>query len=477
MRHMRYLFNQRSQEEGELFDKFLSDLRSLIKTCDYCDKCNNSILRDRIVLGIRDSDTQTELLKVRKLTLEKCIDICRASENASIKNKVLHPESANVHKVGLGKSVVKHQKSDLSESYANFNSCKFCGNKHYFRKDKCPAYGKTCSKCGKDNHFASKCPVTGKMKSHEKSGARPKTRKKVVYQVIGLDESNSSDSDAKCSDVEWVNCTKTVDGTNKAKDIKCNMVVGSRNLTFQIDTGSSVNTLPVSFAKNIQKTNKILSVWNNDIQVPLGVCRRTIVNPKNNKKYNVEFIVVNDDFTPLLGKKASVQMGLIEICDTNFERVLAVDVVNDYQDVLQNKLGTLSGLQHLNVRDDVQPVVMPVRHVPISVRPKLKTELDRLVSIGVLKQVEQPTPWVSQLVITTKKNGDIRVCLDPKELNKALLREHYMLPVLEDLLHELGQSCVFSKADLASGYWHIELDEASSMLTTFQTCFGRYMWL
>ena len=112
----RYLFNQRSQEEGELFDKFLSDLRSLIKTCDYCDKCNNSILRDRIVLGIRDSDTQTELLKVRKLTLEKCIDICRASENASIKNKVLHPENANVHKVALGKSVVIHQKSYLSES-------------------------------------------------------------------------------------------------------------------------------------------------------------------------------------------------------------------------------------------------------------------------------------------------------------------------------------------------------------------------
>ena len=57
------------------------------------------------------------------------------------------------------------------------------------------------------------------------------------------------------------------------------------------------------------------------------------------------------------------------------------------------------------------------------------------------------------------------------------LRDHFTLPILEDTLHELGQSRVFSKADLSSGYWHIVLDKPSSMLTTFQTCFGRYRWL
>ena len=88
-----------------------------------------------------------------------------------------------------------------------------------------------------------------------------------------------------------------------------------------------------------------------------------------------------------------------------------------------------------------------------------------------------PTPWVSQLVLTKKKNGQICICIDPQELNKALLREHYTLPVLEDTLHEMCDSHFFSKADLSSGYWHVELDEESSLLTTFQTCFGRYKWL
>ena len=269
---------------------------------------------------------------------------------------------------------------------------------------------------------------TKEKKSFAKSGAKPKIKKKSVSRVV--DESHSESDD--CSDVEWVNCTTFVDEANKAKDIKCKMLIDGKSITFQIDTGATVNTLPVSFAKNVQKSNKVLSVWNNSIQKPLGVCRRIIVNPRNNKKYSVEFIVVDEGLTPLLGKKASVQMALIEVCDSNFERVCTLNVGDKYKDVMQNKLGTLSGVQHLNVRDDIHPVVMPDRRIPISVRPKLKAELDRLVNIGVLKKVEQPTPWLSQIVITSKKNGDIRMCLDPKESNKALLREHYTLPILED---------------------------------------------
>ena len=154
-----------------------------------------------------------------------------------------------------------------------------------------------------------------------------------------------------------------------------------------------------------------------------------------------------------------------------------VNVEDNFNDLMEGKLGTLSGLQHLKVDDNVQPVIMPDRREPISLRPKLKSELDRLASLGVIAPVEEPTPWLSQLVIASKKNGDIRICLDPRELNKALLHEHFTLPILEDTLHELGQSRVFSKADLSSGYWHIVLDKPSSMVTTFQTCFGRYRWL
>ena len=86
---------------------------------------------------------------------------------------------------------------------------------------------------------------------------------------------------------------------------------------------------------------------------------------------------------------------------------------------------------------------------------------------GRSNRVDQP----SQAVITPKKDGQVRLCIDPQELNKALKREHFTLPTLNDNLHELRDAKVFSKADLAAGYCHIKLDEESRKLTTFQTCF------
>jgi len=61
-------------------------------------------------------------------------------------------------------------------------------------------------------------------------------------------------------------------------------------------------------------------------------------------------------------------------------------------------------------------------------------------------------------------------------LNLALRREHYQLPVLEDILPDLTKAKVFSKVDLSHGYWHCTLEEESSLLTTFSTPYGRYRW-
>ena len=120
---------------------------------------------------------------------------------------------------------------------------------------------------------------------------------------------------------------------------------------------------------------------------------------------------------------------------------------------------------------------MPSRKVPVALREPLKNELDRLVKSEVLAPVDEPTQWVNQMVIVPKKDGSIRLCLDPRELNKVLMREHFTLPTLDDTLHEIGTSKVFSKVDLSSGYWHVKLEENASYLTTFQTCHGRYRFL
>ena len=72
-------------------------------------------------------------------------------------------------------------------------------------------------------------------------------------------------------------------------------------------------------------------------------------------------------------------------------------------------------------------------------------------------------------MVAVEKSGELRVCIDPKPLNDALKREHYQIPVFDDLLPVLTDARVFTKADLASAFWHLELDHESSMLTTFVT--------
>ena len=138
--------------------------------------------------------------------------------------------------------------------------------------------------------------------------------------------------------------------------------------------------------------------------------------------------------------------------------------------MFDGQLGKLPGVTTLQLKLDAVPAVTPNRKIPVAVQLELKEELNRLTRLGVIEPVKNLTPWVSQIVLARKKNGALRICLDPHELNKALMS------ILEDVLHDMRGAKIFTKADLSSGYWHVELDEASSDLTTFQTCFGRYRW-
>ena len=81
------------------------------------------------------------------------------------------------------------------------------------------------------------------------------------------------------------------------------------------------------------------------------------------------------------------------------------------------------------------------------------------------------------MVVVKKPNGSLHICIDPKDLNKVLKRSHYQLPTIEDILPDLSRAKVFSTFDVKNSFWHIELDDQSSKLTTFNTPFGRYRWL
>ena len=96
-----------------------------------------------------------------------------------------------------------------------------------------------------------------------------------------------------------------------------------------------------------------------------------------------------------------------------------------------------------------------------------------MVEEGILTPVNGPTDWVSSMVTVVKSNK-LRICIDPKDLNRAIKRSHYPMPTIEKVATKLSKAKVFTVLDAKSGFWQIKRDEDSSMLTTFNTPFGRF---
>ena len=102
------------------------------------------------------------------------------------------------------------------------------------------------------------------------------------------------------------------------------------------------------------------------------------------------------------------------------------------------------------------------------IRKDVENELQRLEDLDVIERVEGPTPWVSPIVVVPKKTGEIRLCVDMREANKAVKREKHLMPTLHELITDLNGATVFSTLDLTSGYHQLELDPESRH-TTIQT--------
>ena len=103
-----------------------------------------------------------------------------------------------------------------------------------------------------------------------------------------------------------------------------------------------------------------------------------------------------------------------------------------------------------------------------------------MIKAGIIKLVQEATPWIKSFMLVEGKDklGNLKfcICLDPSNLNKAIVREPYHFKTLEDITHLITKSCVIMVCNCKKGYWHQVLDEASSFLTKFNTELGRFWY-
>jgi hypothetical protein len=482
----RYQFWTHKRGEAQPFDNFLTQLQTLCKNCEFTERDN--MIRDKIVFTVKEKPLKERLLREENLTLTKTQDLCRAFEitQNEIRSMAVGgaeaAESKSVHAYRNHGNSKQHnynrssKPSSAEPSKPAYNSkqskdsmrkCGRCGYKH--GKKQCPAYGQKCNKCNGPNHFATMC------------------KSKAIHATSVPDDEYAS------SDEFWlgsiVKCL-SVETTPRTSAWYTTVNVCNSKIKMKIDTGAEVDTIPARTWRKIKgkpeiaRSATILRGYTDAIlelegraEVPFRVGDQTITS---------DVYITKGKTVPILGLESSTRLGLVKPGENGehveIDSVQIKDVPlsvkldtppDEYTDVYTG-LGRYPGEYHIKLKEGAEPVIHAPRRIAPAIMDKLKQKLSEMEDIGVILSVDEPTEWVNSLVITEKKDGSLRLCLDPKDLNKNIQREHFQIPTFEDVVTRLGGKKVFSILDQKDSYWQVVLDEESSKLCTFNTPFGRY---
>ena len=485
----RYKFHERKQHIGESFEDFVTDLRNLVRECGFANDAKDEMVRDRIVAGVTSSEIREKLLNVGDtLTMQSAITIVTSHEatkqylssmNTDGENK---PVTADVDAIKTQKQRCQQPQQQAGRfddrAQQQRTACRYCGSIH--PRQSCPAYGQQCRYCRKQNHYEKVCQ---QKKKNEKRG---------LHSI--------SDNRCPCGDdhagpaVDSIDDRKPVykeddsplfvdsinHNFNQPDTVYANIVLETGDsVKFKVDTGAQCNVIPLSVYSQlrqpppIMQTKQRLYSYTGQLLDVRGSIDINVSYKGTTLKQSFAIVDIHHS-QAILGLKTSLSLNIIKlVLSVDSSHMTNESVLKEFEETFTG-LGSLEGEITIHIRPDAIPVVHPPRRVPIALRDKLQAELKRMEDMEVIQKVTQPTDWVNSLVIVEKPNGDIRICLDPKNLNEAIRRPHYAMPTLEDALAKMAGAKYFSKLDAKSGYWNLKLDEGSSYFTTFNTPFGRY---
>ena len=456
----RFRFYNRTMKIGEPFDDFLADVIRLAANCEFQTE-KESLIRDRIALGHVDCKVK-EILLQKSPNLEKTITICRSMEVTREQINVVHGDSTQAPTVDFIKNNWRVPSSNSGDSAGQSFNCKRCGRSH--KPKSCPAFGKKCSYCNGFNHFSVGC--------------FKKKKVNIVHDSFNGDSSQMSDED-KLSIIESISVYQVSNKNNIQQwfvDLKVNDMV----LNFKVDSGAEVNVLPYElFLKiglhitELRKTSMILEAFGGSKIVPMGEIDLEI--SYKSKSYLLKFIVIKGKFTPLLGLPSSITLNILSF-------VHSLDSSPNREMFIRNNIEVFSGIGKmdftvsLSVNPSIKPVIKAPRRVPFALHNKLKSSLEELIKSDIICKVDEPASWASNLVIVEKPDKTLRICLDPCELNKAIITPHFLIPTMEDARRVLANKSFFSVLDLRAGFLQVQLDKESSDLCTFSTIFGFFKY-
>lgn len=468
--HERAIFNQRIQKPDEGVEAFIRSLYDLSAHCEFGTNQNEHI-RDRLVVGLSDKQVSRDLQMVADLSLDDAVKTARQAERVkeNLRSQMSDHEATatpgttqDIHqttrdrgyKRGRGRGYQPSSgRGHLNSSAHQDVQCKFCGRFHPPDRSQCSATHSKCYNCNKYGHYSRCCPV--------KAGRRIREA-----TVPNDDMENYYDSYSGDIFLETVARRNT---TERPWQITLN--VCGQPVNFKIDSGADVCVLTEHTYSTLHNAAPLSpsTVRLNSVGSQLK-CLGTFTTKVRHKRtlYVMKIYVVAGATCNLLSRAACKTMGLLRV---NLNEATTIVDKSVFGDLGHMKCKPVK----IRLRADAVPYSLnTARRIPIPLLDKVKEALQRMEQRGVIVKVTEATEWCAPMVPVAKKDDTVRICVDLKQLNRAVIRERYVLPVLDDILPKLSGAKIFSSLDCSSGFWAIPLEPESAKLTTFITPFGRY---
>lgn len=467
----RHMMRSMTQASNEKFDDFLLRLREQARKCDYCKEDEKREVILQIVEGGRSPKLRARLLESDR-SLEEVISIARTMEEVEKQTKAFSATpldfNAEISRVTSRFNQPRGPSQDSKRCY------RYDRQGHFANDKSCTAWGVKCDNCGVMNHLSVACKrQRGVKRPHDQRNYHPKRAKARINRV---EKQETSEEEPE---------TGTYSGIFHVRDVKrkrkVEVHIGGCPVQMLVDSEATANMITVSTYHELMRLNASIQVKETGNQ-PNFKCYGV---PEENSTVEIvvtfqatiqarmmsadeEFYVARFGQENLMSEETALNLHLL-MTGYEVQGLATARVSEEFPKVPNLKV-------RISIDPSVKPIALPYRHIPMALEELVNKKLENLEACGVIERIKKPPQWVSNIVPIQKTDGDVRVCVDMRRANEAVLRENFPLGNIELMLATIPRSALFSKVDLESAYFHLELEEDCHYVTAFITRRGIFQF-